>query len=112
MWCHVLLYGFPVVGIALFWVLPFPVALGLYLPLAALSVGIGMVTVRALAAPLSTGAEGMRGREARVEAADGRSIVVKVDSELWNAVASEALAPGDRVVIVGVDRLRLTVRRP
>ena len=48
MWCHVLLFGFPVAGLLLFAMLPFPVALAVYLPLSALSVGVGWVTVRAL----------------------------------------------------------------
>jgi len=35
---------------------------------------------------------------------------VRVDGELWQAASRDGLAPGQRVVIVGVDGLRLVVR--
>lgn len=109
MWCHILLYGFPVLGLSLFWLVPMPLALGLYLPLSALSVWIGAVTVQALAAPASTGAEGMRGQRGRVEAADGRTALVRVGGELWKAASPRALVPGQTVTVVGIDGLTLRV---
>jgi len=110
MWCHVLFFGFPVLGLTLFWLLPLPLAAGIYLPLAALSIGAGVATVRALRTPSSMGSHAMRGCPGRVEVVEGRRVVVRVGSELWKAVSREALAPGQAVVIVSVDGLTLTVR--
>lgn len=110
MWCHVLFFGFPLLGLALFWWLPLPLALALYAPLAALSVGAGIATVQAMQRPAVSGCEAMRGRVGRVEAVEGPRLTVRMDSELWNAVAEEPLSPGERVVVERVDGLTLTVR--
>ncbi|MFQ5947070.1 MAG: NfeD family protein [Anaerolineae bacterium] len=110
MWCHLLFFGFPVVGLSLFWLFPFLLALSLYVPLSALSIGAGVATVRAMRNPVSTGPEAMRGREGRVEVVEGKTAVVRVGDELWKAVAAEPLAPGQPVVIVSVEGLRLSVR--
>ena len=110
MWCHVLLFGLPGVGPLLFARLPFPVALAVYLPLSALSVGVGWVTVRALCASPTTGAEALPGRVGRVAAVEAQAALVSVDGELWEAVPRDGLAPGQRVEIVAVDGLRLLVR--
>ena len=110
MWCHVLFFGFPVAGLLLFAVLPSPVALAVYLPLSAVSVGVGWITVRALCACPTTGAEALPGRVARVAAVEERTALVRVDGELWQGAPRGGLAPGRRVVIVGVDGLRLVVR--
>jgi len=110
MWCHVLLFGFPAAGLLLFAVLPLPVALAVYLPLSALSVGVGWVSVRALGACPKIGAEALPGRVARVASLDERTALVRVDGELWEAIPRDGLAPGRRVEIVGVDGLRLLVR--
>ncbi len=110
MWCHVLFFGFPVAGLLLFAVLPFPVALAVYLPFSALSVGVGLLAVRALRACPKIGAEAMPGRVARVASVEERTALVRVDGELWEAAPRDGLAPGQRVEILGVDGLRLLVR--
>src|SRR3972149_4932933 len=96
MWCHVLLFGFPVAGLLLFAMLPFPVALAVYLPLSALSVGVGWVTVRALCASPTTGAEALPGRVGRVAAVEAQAALVSVDGGLWEAGARDGPAPGAR----------------
>ena len=110
MWCHVLFFGFPVAGLLLFAVLPFPAALAVYLPLSAVSVGVGWITVRALCACPKTGVEALPGRVARVASVGERTALVRVDGELWEAVPRDGLASGQRVEIVSVDGLRLLVR--
>ena len=55
MWCHLLFFGLPVLALPLFWLLPLPLALGLYVPLTALSVWSGLAAVRALQSPPRTG---------------------------------------------------------
>ena len=109
MWCHVLLFGLPILGLPLFWWFPLPVALALYVPAATLGLWAGAATVRAFRQPPTTGTEAMVGRVARVDHVDG-GLVVRIGSELWNAVAREPLAPGQSVVVTGVERLTVTVR--
>jgi membrane-bound serine protease (ClpP class) len=109
-WCH-LVFAVPVFALPLFWVLPLPQALAVYVTVSALSLGIAAVAMRALLAPPTTGPEAMRGRRARVETTDGRRHVVKLDDELWTAISRDPLDPGDRVEVVDVDGLVLRVRR-
>ncbi len=56
MLCH-LPFLFPVAGLVLFAVLPFPTALAVYLPLTAVSLAFAVPTVRAMYLPATTGAE-------------------------------------------------------
>ncbi len=109
MWCHLLFFGLPVLGLPLFWLLPLPLALGVYVSLTALAVWAGLAAVRTLKSPPRTGLEAMRGRVVRIAAVDGGGAVVRVDNELWNAVARETLVPGQSVVIASVDGLTITV---
>ncbi|MFQ5830695.1 MAG: NfeD family protein [Candidatus Methylomirabilia bacterium] len=110
MWCHLLFFGFPVLGLSLFWLFPFLLAPSLYLPLSALSIGAGVATIRTMRSPVSAGSEAMRGREGRVETVEGKTAVVRVGNELWKAVAPEPLALGQGVLVVSLDGLTLTVR--
>lgn len=110
MWCHVLLFGLPVLGLPLFWIFPLPVALAIYVPLSALSVGLGLAVICALRKPVKTGAEGLPGRAGRVLTVDGGDITVQVDGELWRAQSVEALAPAQPVDVLAVEGLTLKVR--
>jgi membrane protein implicated in regulation of membrane protease activity len=110
MWCHVLLFGFPVLGLVLFWIFPLPVATALYVALSAFSVWLALVVMRALRSPVSTGAEALRGQRGRVVTTDGDEIIVQVDGELWRARCGEPLAPEQPVDVVALQGLTLTVR--
>ena len=70
--CHLLLLS-PLAGLLLFAVLPFPTALALYLPLAALALAIGIPAVRAMYGPVATGVEGTRGNPHEIDGLDDRS---------------------------------------
>ncbi|HEX6790121.1 MAG TPA: nodulation protein NfeD [Candidatus Krumholzibacteria bacterium] len=73
------------------------------------AVGMG---VRAQRRRVTTGNEGLRGMEGvargAVNAAGG-SVLLR--GEFWNATSDEPIADGDRVEVMGVDGLRLHVRR-
>lgn len=101
----------PVAGLALFAVLPLPAALALYLPATAVSIAVALPAVRALARPVTTGTEGMRGKEALVTSAAGRSGTIRLEGELWSVRAREPLAAGDRVRILEMEGLTAVVRR-
>jgi membrane protein implicated in regulation of membrane protease activity len=111
MWCHVLLFGLPVLALPLFWIFPLPLALALYLPLSAVSVGLGVVVTRTLRLPVSTGVEALRGRSGRVVTVDRWSVLVKLDGEgeLWRAICSEPLAVKQAVDVLDVEGLTLIV---
>jgi len=109
MWCHVLLFGLPVFGLLLFWMLPLPVALATYVPLSAFSLWLAVVVMRALRSPVSTGAEALPGRAGRVVTAAGDDIIVQVDGELWRARSDEPLASEQPVDVLALEGLTLTV---
>ncbi|HUJ51247.1 MAG TPA: nodulation protein NfeD [Bryobacteraceae bacterium] len=84
-------------------------AVALAIPFAAITVFLLSLVVRARAAKVVTGMEGMIGEVGVAVgdlAPDGR---VFVRGEYWNAVATAPLKSGERVRVTAVDRLNLTV---
>jgi membrane-bound ClpP family serine protease len=61
--------------------------------------------------PATTGIEGMTGAKAEVIENGRGDLKVFVRGEIWDAVAKEDLSVGQRVEIIGVERMRLVVRR-
>jgi membrane-bound serine protease (ClpP class) len=57
-----------------------------------------------------TGAAAMIGREAVVKTWSGNEGRVSIRGELWRAVSAVPLSPGDRVIIVEVEKLTLKVK--
>jgi membrane-bound serine protease (ClpP class) len=106
--CH-LPFLFPLAGLVLFGLLPFPQALAVYAPLTILSLAIGLPAVRAMYRPVQTGSEGMRGKPARVVASAGRSGTVLCAGELWQFRSATPVTPGDRVTVVAVEHLTAVV---
>jgi len=84
-------------------------AIAVTLPFAAITVFLVTIVVRARAAKVVTGKEGMIG-ESGLAVSDltpeGR---VLVRGEYWNAVATTPLKSGDQVRVTAIDRLNLTV---
>lgn len=110
MLCHLPLL-LPLVGLLLFFILPFPVALSFFLPLAALSAVLGAKVLKAMKCPVTTGPEGMVGGEGVVVRAEGRAGVIQYRNELWSAVAREPMVPGERVTIKEIQGLTAVVRQ-
>lgn len=110
MWCHLILF-MPALALPVFFVLPFEAALPLYLFLVALSGLIYQTIVKAFRLPIQTGREGMIGKTGEVVVDLQPEGVVRYQNELWSARSSEQLVKGEKVVIMGVDNLRLIVRR-
>ncbi len=110
MLCH-LPFLFPLAGLALFALLPFPAALIIYVPLTLLSLAIGVPALRAMHQPVWTGAEGMRGKPAVVIASRGRSGLVACEGELWAFRSKEPVVALEHVDIVAVDGLTAIVQR-
>lgn len=101
MWCHLLL-ATPLIGLGLFFVLPFSTALLLYLIVVALSLLLYTKIVEAMRTPIVTGAEAFVGQIVTTEA-DGS---IHWKGEWWTA---RPAFPNCRVRIVGVRGLAVQV---
>ena len=107
MLCH-LPYLSPLLGLILFWIFPWRVALPFYLVLVGVSAIYLWITVRTFRRPVQTGREAMVGAEGIV-IRDGALPVVRISNELWNARSDGPLVAGDAVRVIGLDGLRLRV---
>lgn len=110
MWCHVLLM-MPLLGLELFVVLPWPVALPSYLVMVAGSLALYAKVFQAMREPVRTGREAMLDAVVTVTKDTASQRQVRYYNELWSAVSEHQLAVGERARIVGFDGLRLVVRR-
>ena len=86
-----------------------PVVLGF----TAIAVFLVRLGLKALRTPPVTGVEGMvnEGGEALTPIGPGTPGRVQTHGEIWRAVASEPIAPHDRVRVTSIDGLTLTVRK-
>jgi membrane-bound serine protease (ClpP class) len=100
----------PLIGLGLFWLLPFAFALPLYLVVLLLSGYIYFVMVRAMRRPVETGAQALVGKSADVVEADVHGLEVRVEGATWQAISEGPLRKGDKVRVVGVDGLTLRVK--
>jgi membrane-bound serine protease (ClpP class) len=105
MWCHLLLMS-PVIGLGLFLILPWTIALPLYIVVVALSFWLYLKIVESMRRPVVTGSESLLGRVGEV-GLDG-SLTVK--GERWLIAPRDGLTPGQQVRIVGLEGLKLKVQ--
>jgi membrane protein implicated in regulation of membrane protease activity len=110
MWCHALLM-MPLLGLGLFALLPWPVALPSYLALVAVSLALYGKILQGMRQPVQTGREVMLGAVVTVTRDITSQGQVRYGNELWGAVSEQQLTAGQRARIVGFDGLRLVVRR-
>jgi membrane protein implicated in regulation of membrane protease activity len=101
MWCHLLL-GIPVIGLGVFFMLPFVTALVLYLVVVLISAGLYYKIMESRNAQVITSGEKLVG-EVMLTNADG---AVHWQGEWWTA---EPCLPNQRVRIVALRGLRLLV---
>lgn len=109
--CHLVLIGLPLAGLSVFWFLPLPIALPTYLLIGAATAGFYWYLYKGNGGPVLTGAEEMQRAVGKVLRTNGRLADVWVHSELWSAQYEGELRDGDRVRVVGMDGLRLRVRK-
>jgi membrane-bound serine protease (ClpP class) len=108
---HHLLPLTPILGLALFWLLPLSVALPVYLVATIVSVVVFVVVLRAMKAPVAIGIESMLGRTAEVRTWNGHDGLIWCYGELWSAHSAEPLALGEKVEITGFEGLKALVQR-
>ena len=108
--CHLVLL-MPVIGLILFWILPFYTALPLY---AIVAVGSGVIyysIMKASHRPRKIGKENMIGRKAKVVQKINPLGQVIIDGEIWEAESDETLDKGEKVKIFAINGLMLKVHR-
>ena len=92
---------------------PLVIAVGISIGL--LFLGILMFALRALRVPISAGVESFVGKTGTARTlVDGSGGQVQLQSELWSAESvdgSETIGKGDKVEVVGIQGLRLKVRK-
>lgn len=108
--CHLLLF-LPLLALPVFWLLPLPAAVPLYLLALALSAWMYRALMHSRRHHAAGGADGMLGATAEVVRTDGRRGVVRLHGEFWNARLRGDPCPGDLVSVEGVEGLSLRVSK-
>lgn len=109
--CHLILL-LPVFGLGVFPLFPLEVALPLYGLIVGASTLLYFVVWRALLLPIQTGREGMLGKEAEVIQELDPHGLIRRGNEIWSARGVEHIGKGEKVIILAVDGLVATVKRP
>jgi membrane protein implicated in regulation of membrane protease activity len=99
----------PLLALVLFLILPWPVALLLYLPFSGVAIAGFWKARQALRQPPFVGAEAMIGKQAVVLHANSGRLEVQCEGEIWRAVAPHSLQKGQKVVVEDVEGLTLKV---
>jgi membrane-bound ClpP family serine protease len=108
--CHVL-WLLPLLGLPIFWLFDFSVALPIYLGILAVTGVIMHLTVQSMRQSPSSGIEGMQGDVAEVVEAIRYRGRVRYHNALWYASAREYIDVGETVRIIGNNRLCLLVEK-
>jgi len=109
--CHLILL-MPILALPLLWLLPLGEGLSMYLAVLIMTGAVYWLAIKAMRAPVVSGKQTVLGRAGSVRSVDGRRGSVWVASELWSAESREGpLAIGDAVEVVGIEGLRLIVRK-
>ncbi len=85
-------------------------ALALSIPMCLITVFLMTIALRARANKVVTGAEGLVGEVAVAQTTLAPAGKVFVHGEIWDAVASENVSPGEKIVVQKVDGLELKVK--
>lgn len=104
MLCHFLLL-LPVLGLGLFFFLPWPIALALYVPIIGGSLWVYAKVWEAMRRPVTIGPEALIGAEGEVLGSD----IARVLSETWRVRSSSPLRPGMCVRVLAREGLTLLV---
>lgn len=110
---YMILLLLPLIGIVVFWLLPLPLAIPVYLVILLASGLMYRTIVRAMKKRSKDGVEGLIGAEARVVSKlgphDKAQYMVKVRGELWSANSRDKLKTDEMVKVLSVNGLTLVV---
>lgn len=110
MWCHVLL-ALPFLGLGMFVLLPWTVALPSYLVVLAASLALYTKIIDGMRKPVRTGREAMLGALVTVITDIASRGQVRYHNETWRAISKDRIEAGEQAQIVGFQGLRLIVGR-
>jgi membrane protein implicated in regulation of membrane protease activity len=107
-----LVMAFPVIGLLLFFLTPWTVAVPIYLVGVFVSAFYHHAMMSSMKLPVRTGAKGMAGRVATVTESSPGRMKVRCGSEIWAARSEDdlRLGTGTRVEVVEIAGLSLVVR--
>jgi membrane protein implicated in regulation of membrane protease activity len=110
---YIILLLLPLIGIVVFWLLPLPPAILVYLIILLASGLMYWTIVRAMEKHSKYGVEGLIGAEARVVSKlgpdDDAQYMVRVRGELWSANSHDDLKPHETIKVLSVNGLTLEV---
>ncbi len=110
--CHLILL-MPILGLPLFWLLPFSYALPSYLVIVLLSAFLYWLITRAMREPVQDGFQSLISTTAEVVSKlappNSARYLVRSHGELWSADAADILQPGEKVKTIGVKEIGLVV---
>lgn len=108
--CHLILI-LPIIALPMFWLIPLPMATLLYAIVVAFSVWVYFKLMQSMHRPVNTGKEGLLHASGEVLRIDHGHLLVRIAGEIWQADSDERLRPGDPIDVVGLNGLRLSVKR-
>lgn len=109
--CHLLLL-LPLLVLPVFWLSPASIAVPVYAAAALVSGIVYWYALKSARMPKLNGAEAMLGARGRVVNCRERYVTLFFHGELWSAeTGGDTLALGDEAVVVGIEGLRLRVRK-
>lgn len=106
--CHLILF-LPILGLALFFVLPLVWAGPVYAVIFLLSVAMYVLIIKAMRQPVVTGTEALLHSQGTVVGVEKECWRVLIGNETWDAESPEVLEIGESVRITGIEGLRLRV---
>ena len=100
----------PIFALVLFWVLPFRMAFPIYIPIFIFGSIVHFKMMQSMSLPVKTGLEEMIGQEALVINDIDPEGKVRINTELWAAIAKAGrYEQGKKVRIIGAQGLVLVV---
>lgn len=108
--CHLILL-MPVLALPVFWFLPLPQALLIYLVILLLSAWIYYYIIIAMRREVIVGPETLLHSHGKVVGVADGILRVRVQSENWNATSTEKLKKDETIEVLSVDGLTLRVRK-
>jgi len=110
---YIILLLLPLIGIVVFWLLPLPLAISVYLVILLASGLMYWTIAKAMKKRSQCGVEGLIGAEARVVPKlgphDAAQYMVRVSGELWSANSRDDLNPDETLKVLSVNGLTLLV---
>lgn len=108
--CHIIL-ALPLLALPIFWLMPLSFSVPIYIAVLALSIWMYWSMIRIMKYPVMTGQEQLLQSTGEIIDSRDDSVRVRVQSEIWQAKSNEHLKPGDKVIVVDMVGMLLTVRR-